>query len=216
MIDFQDLKWWSTSLLHSGAYQYSIAKVTSSQTLYSVRDRWETLLLFLEEQNPMVIRKPIISKIWIELMVNSWNLSGKIPRISIQWESWNRSNRWWENYDVNQRISQQDNLHINVWRYCMWFKGSQEICENNSKTIQQYVRRFFRGHWVFLGLGSDVCFMCSWFQMVLHLRCLSWFRFYFEIRFVVVGDFVNMLHKNKINIWTSGFHCLIMCGLCEG
>ena len=38
-----------------------------------------------------------------------------------------------------------------------------------------------------------LCFVCNWFQMVLHLRCLSWFSFDFDIRFVVVGDFVNML-----------------------
>ena len=34
-------------------------------------------------------------------------------------------------------------------------KGNDEICENNSKTIEEYARRFPRGHWSFLGPGSE-------------------------------------------------------------
>ena len=34
-------------------------------------------------------------------------------------------------------------------------KGNGEICDNNSKTIEQYARRFPRGHWSFLGLASE-------------------------------------------------------------
>ena len=54
-----------------------------------------------------------------------------------------------------REFHRQDNLHVNVWRYCMWFKGSKQMCENNSKTIQQYARRFLRGHWSFQGIGSE-------------------------------------------------------------
>ena len=34
-------------------------------------------------------------------------------------------------------------------------KGKDEECENIFKTIKQYARRFFRGHWSFLGSGSE-------------------------------------------------------------
>ena len=34
-------------------------------------------------------------------------------------------------------------------------EGKDEICENSSKAIIQYARRFPRGQWSFLGLGSE-------------------------------------------------------------
>ena len=33
--------------------------------------------------------------------------------------------------------------------------GNDEICENNSETIKQYARGFPRGHWSYLGPGSE-------------------------------------------------------------
>ena len=35
-------------------------------------------------------------------------------------------------------------------------RGNDEVCDNNSKTMKQYARRFPRGHWSFLGPGSEV------------------------------------------------------------
>ena len=34
-------------------------------------------------------------------------------------------------------------------------KGNKERCEYNSQTVADYARRFPRGHWSFLGPGSD-------------------------------------------------------------
>ena len=34
-------------------------------------------------------------------------------------------------------------------------KGNDELCVNNSKTITEYAERFRRGHWSFLGPGSE-------------------------------------------------------------
>ena len=34
-------------------------------------------------------------------------------------------------------------------------KGNTERCEYNSQTVAEYARKFPRGHWSFLGLGSD-------------------------------------------------------------
>ena len=33
--------------------------------------------------------------------------------------------------------------------------GNEELCENNSTRAEEYARRFSRGHWSFLGLGSE-------------------------------------------------------------
>ena len=33
--------------------------------------------------------------------------------------------------------------------------GNEELCENNSKRVEEYARRFARGHWCFLGPGSE-------------------------------------------------------------
>ena len=34
-------------------------------------------------------------------------------------------------------------------------KGNKERCEYNSQTVAKYARKFPRGHWSFLGPGSD-------------------------------------------------------------
>ena len=34
-------------------------------------------------------------------------------------------------------------------------KGNKEQCEYNSQTVSNYARKFPRGHWSFLGLGSE-------------------------------------------------------------
>ena len=34
-------------------------------------------------------------------------------------------------------------------------KGNDELCDDTSKTIKEYARRFPRGHWSFLGPGSE-------------------------------------------------------------
>ena len=34
-------------------------------------------------------------------------------------------------------------------------KGNDELCEDNSKLIGKYAERFLRGHWSFLGPGSE-------------------------------------------------------------
>ena len=34
-------------------------------------------------------------------------------------------------------------------------EGNEELCENNSKRIEEYAQRFPRGHWSFLGPGSE-------------------------------------------------------------
>ena len=61
LINFQDLRWVSTSLLHSRAYQYSIAKVYVLSTLCSAWENWETILLNLGRSKFNGIRTTITS-----------------------------------------------------------------------------------------------------------------------------------------------------------
>ena len=83
VIDFQDLRLMSTSLLHSRVCQYSIAKAYVFSD--SVWERWGTILLNLGGAKFNGVRNTIISKIWIELMDIFWNLSGRFSWDSLQW-----------------------------------------------------------------------------------------------------------------------------------
>ena len=50
-------------------------------------------------------------------------------------------------------------------------KGNDESCEKQSKTIKQYARRFPRGRWTFLELGSE-----KWYGTYDHKPDGSWDR----------------------------------------
>ena len=57
---------------------------------------------------------------------------------------------------MNQRTSQAGSSSCQcLTTLCGMQKGNDEKCDNNSKTIKQYARRFPRGHWSFSGPGSD-------------------------------------------------------------
>ena len=68
------------------------------------------------------------------------------------------SDGWCKHYTSNTAKSYVKWLRWKQWlRYIqLWdAKGNKETCENNSKTIKQYARRFPRGRWSFLGPGSE-------------------------------------------------------------
>ena len=47
-------------------------------------------------------------------------------------------------------------IFMSMFNHLVWdAKRNCELCENNSKTIQKYARRFPRGHWSFLESGSE-------------------------------------------------------------
>ena len=49
------------------------------------------------------------------------------------------------------RIIFMSMFHDIVWEA----KGIEELCEINSKRVEEYARRFPRGHWSFLGPSSE-------------------------------------------------------------
>ena len=92
--------------------------------------------------------KHVISKIWIGSTGSRWSSSGKSSQDSQHWEFSTRFKRWWENYSVNQRTSMYNDID--------WGKrGNKEDCIANALRVTEYGRRFTRGHWSFLGLGSE-------------------------------------------------------------
>ena len=47
-------------------------------------------------------------------------------------------------------------IFMSMFNDIVWdAKGNDVICVNNSKTIEEYAERFPRGHWSFLGPGSE-------------------------------------------------------------
>ena len=52
---------------------------------------------------------------------------------------------------ITDRIIFMSMYNDTTWRE----KGNTERCEYNSQTVAGYARKFPRGHWSFLGLGSD-------------------------------------------------------------
>ena len=47
-------------------------------------------------------------------------------------------------------------IFMSMFNDIVWdAKGNDELCVNNSKTVKEYAERFPRGHWCFLGPGSE-------------------------------------------------------------
>ena len=47
-------------------------------------------------------------------------------------------------------------IFMSMFNDIVWdAKGNEELCENRSKRVQEYARRFPRCHWSYLGLGSE-------------------------------------------------------------
>ena len=148
LIKFPDLRWVSTSLLHSRAYQCATAKV------YVLSD--SVLCLGKMGNNPVESWKKQsqwysdddhfseLNRIDGQPMEIEW----KFSQDSLQGQSSMRINRWWEK---TGRI-----IFMSMFNDIVWdAKGNDELCENNLKTIKKYAERFPRGHWSFLGLASE-------------------------------------------------------------
>ena len=63
-------------------------------------------------------------------------------------------------------------------------EGNNEICEYNSQTVAKYVRKFSRGHWSFLGLGSEE----KWYGTYSDKPDGSWDRMAEEMMLIFSGS----------------------------
>ena len=147
----------STSLLHSRAYQYATAKFYVFSDSVLCMGNWETILLnpgtranfkgirkinFLKDLN-RIDRQPVELEWKIFPGFTTVGIFNKIQRMMEQLQC--------EPENFTGRIIFRSMCNDTVWDS----KGNNEIYENNSKTIQQYARRFPRGHWSFQGPGSE-------------------------------------------------------------
>ena len=154
LIDSQDLRWISTSLLHSRAHQYATAKVYVFSDL--VLCLGETIPINHGRTRVSGIQRPTSSANWIELMESWRNSSGRFSQDSRQRLSSKKFRIRWANNSVTQRISKTGSSSCQC---STTLNGKQEemkyYAKNNSKRVAEYARQFLRGHWSFLEPGSD-------------------------------------------------------------
>ena len=129
-----------------------LPKPTSSPTLSSVWEKWEIILLRLGRANLNGIRKTFTTTIWIESMECGRSSSGKYSQESQRWDSSRRfKNLQCEPEHFGGRI-----IFMSMFNDIVWdAKGNKEQCEYNSQAVAKYARKFPRGHWSFLGPGSE-------------------------------------------------------------
>ena len=115
MIKFQDLRWVSTSLLHSRAYQYSTAKVCvfsdsvpcSGKMRDNLVESWKKQIQWYSDDNCFSELKRIDG----QLMEFEWKIFPRIQHSgNPQWDSTDdgRITVW------TRELHRQDHLHVNV------------------------------------------------------------------------------------------------------
>ena len=98
----------------------------------------------------------IIWKIWNVLMENRWSSSGKYSQDSLHLPPRTNSRIHERTKVWSRAVQRQEHLHANVQRHCMVRKkGIKGKCKSNAHEVADYARRFLRGHWSFLGPGSE-------------------------------------------------------------
>ena len=173
VIDFQDLRWMSTSLLHSRAYQHSIAKayVFSDSVLCLGKmvdhpvESWKSKIQWYPDNNYF----KDLSRIDGQIMEFEWKIFPGLTTMGILNQIQQMTGELQcEPENFTGRI-----IFMSMFNDIVWYsKGNVQTCEYNSKTIGQYARRFPRGHWSFLGPGSEK----KWYGTCDHKPDGSWDR----------------------------------------
>ena len=128
-----------------------LPKSASSSILYSVWERWETILLNPGRAKFTGIRTTIISRIWIELMDNLLNSSGRFSQDSLQWDLQSDSTDD-ERITVWTRELTGRILFMSMFNDTVWdVKGNGEICEKQFKDNKRVCSKIPRGNWSFPG-----------------------------------------------------------------
>ena len=144
---FKDATWMSTSLLHSRAYQYSIAKV------YVLSG--SVLCLGKMGDDPVESWKSKIQWYSDNIYFKDLNRIDGQP-LAFEWkicESSMRFNRWWENYSGNQRISQAGSFSCQ----CLTtLYGMQKKMMNCVKTIQRQLKSMLVDSLAVIGLSRGL------------------------------------------------------------
>ena len=160
LIDSKDFWWISTSLLHSRAYQYANAKVCvfSDSVLclgkigHNPVESWKKQIQWYSETNYFSELNRIDGKpMEVEWKISTAGILNEIHKTMGELQC--------DAADFKGRIIFMSMFNDMVWDA----KGNDELCENNSKRIEEYARRRFpRGH----------CFPWTWFrkEVVRHIQ----------------------------------------------
>ena len=156
LINFQDSRWMSTSLLHSRACQYATAKayVFSDFVLCLGKvgtdpvESWKKQIQWCSE----TIYFSELTRIEGKPMEFEWKIFPGLTTVGIlNMVQFLMGQLQCEPENFTGRIIFMSKFNDIVWDA----KGNDELCVNNSKTIKEYAERFLRGHWSFLGPGSE-------------------------------------------------------------
>ena len=155
LIDSKDSRWISTSLLHSRAYQYANAKVyVFSDSVpclgrkgHNPVESWKKQIQWYSETNYFSELNRIDGK----PMEFEWKIFPGFTTAGLLEEIQKK----WANYSVIQRISKTG---LSSCQFSTTLNEMQKEMKNyveKSKKVEEYARRFPRGHWSFLGPGSE-------------------------------------------------------------
>ena len=156
LIDSKDLRWISTSLLHSRACQCANAKVHvfSDSVLCLVKmghnpvESWKTQIQRYSETN----YSSELNRIDGKPMELEWKIFPGFTTVGIL----NETQKMMGDLQCDPADFKDRIIFMSLFNDIVWdAKGSEELCENNSKRVEEYARRFLRSHWSFLGLGSE-------------------------------------------------------------
>ena len=156
LIDSKDLRWISTSLLHSRAFQYDNAKVYvfSDSVLclgemgHDPGESWNNKIhWYLETNHFSALNRIVGSPMEFEWKIfPGFTTAGILEVIQKM-----MGELQCDLADFKGRIIFMSMFNDIVWNA----KGNEELCENDSKRVEEYARRFPRGHWSFHGPGSE-------------------------------------------------------------
>ena len=130
-----------------------LPKSMSSPILYSVLEKCETILLNSWKSE---IQWYSDNDYFSELMENLWNSSWKIFPGFTTVGILNQIQQMMGELQCAPENFTGRIIFMSMFNDIVCdAKGNDEICANNSETTEQYAQRFSRGHWSFLGPGSE-------------------------------------------------------------
>ena len=174
VIDFQDIRWTSTSLLHSRAYQHSTAKAyVFSDSVLSLGkmgddhvESWKSKIQLYSDTNYF----KVLHRIDGQPMEFEWKIFPGFTTVAIL----NEIQQMMGELQCEPENFMGRIIFMSMFDDIVWdAEANYELCVNNSKTInKEYARRFPRGHWSFLGPRSEK----KWYGTYDHKPDGSWDR----------------------------------------
>ena len=138
------------------------AKLIAQSSLWStpfpirccVLEKWDTILLSPGRNKFSGIQKPIISaklnRIDGKPMEFEWKIFPGLKTAGILNEILKMMG------ELQCDPADFKGIFMSIFNDIEWdAKGNEKICGNNSKRVREYARRFPRGHWSFVGPGSE-------------------------------------------------------------